>query len=642
MKSSACLLLVLGVTVVAQVIDDAAMNEAEAEPIIKSLMQQGEAEGKEIHVICHTDSCLEVAARMKGVQEKIKVAEGKLKECVTTRKQLEGKFAAAAKLRQEAEMALAKCLTDRKKLEEELRQCAQVDRPAAEKALAQCARERSILEAKLKQCAEVDRPDAEKKLALCAKERSALEKKLAHLIKINKVPEGDVSRRRRVSSSGRRRRRASSSSAASLLQTSTNMEEIQAVRAQLAAKTKEFDDLTEEYDAVVADGEEAFKAVTESQQKQDEAEQKLQELDDLQEQKEGELKVQEDKVTTLSGELDGTLNDVKDTIVKMEEAVDAETQAGVLLEQEREDAGNLLQLQAEQHQLRHELLSKQVEEQSTKLKGHWEQHQELVKVRGEADAGCEQNRAALVEAQGKLDIAKSALATCLKTKKEIKSRLEKVQEARKKAQKGLDACLKAKTQLKAKILDCHTRRDAARGKLKACLDRKKELKGLIDDCHKRRDSARSKLQKCLATKEELKEKIRKLMLRGKPSLVQEDMEAHRAQLEATLTDMKVALKDLEDEDKELDELVDDFHDETAESSKLTQEVVDIGKEEDGALSEIQAQEEDEAAAMNDQEKTNEDLADAATGLQEMEVDMQASENNVKLSEEALKEAGVVP
>merc|ERR1719399_2569169 len=102
-------------------------------------------------IVCHSEGCAEVKARLATIQEKQKVAQQKLDECSRNRKQLAQDLAAAAAKRGKAEKAL--------------RQCAEVDRPNAEKALAKCAKERAQLEAELKQCAEIDRPNAEKEKA---------------------------------------------------------------------------------------------------------------------------------------------------------------------------------------------------------------------------------------------------------------------------------------------------------------------------------------------------------------------------------------------------------------------------------------------------------------------------------------------
>merc|ERR1719421_2024064 len=134
------------------------------------------------HIVCHTEGCAEVKARLATIQQKQKVAQQKLDECSRDRKQLADDLAKAAAIRGKAEKALAQCAAERAKLTEELRQCAEVDRPNAEKALAKCARERSQLEAELKQCAEVDRPNAEKALAQCGKDRAKLEAQLAKVV----------------------------------------------------------------------------------------------------------------------------------------------------------------------------------------------------------------------------------------------------------------------------------------------------------------------------------------------------------------------------------------------------------------------------------------------------------------------------
>merc|ERR1719498_17848 len=176
---------------------------------------------------------------------------------------------------------------------------------------------------------------------------------------------------------------------------------------------------------------------------------------------------------------------VRGVMVKLQEANNKAAGAASKLAAERDieisEKRVLLQLHMEQHRLRHEALAQQYEAQDARLKRHWSKHQELVELKGEK--ACEDSRAALVTAQAKLEMTKDALALCLKTKKEIQARIEKVGEEHEKAQQSLEACLRAKAVLKKKIESCHDRRDAAREKLASCLARKKELNKLIEDCH---------------------------------------------------------------------------------------------------------------------------------------------------------------
>merc|ERR1719324_153245 len=66
-----------------------------------------------MHIVCHSEGCAEVKARLAAIGERQKVAQQKLDECSRTRKQLAADLAAAAKSRGKAEAALAQCATER-------------------------------------------------------------------------------------------------------------------------------------------------------------------------------------------------------------------------------------------------------------------------------------------------------------------------------------------------------------------------------------------------------------------------------------------------------------------------------------------------------------------------------------------------
>merc|ERR1719327_1623677 len=93
---------------------------------------------------------------------------------------------------------------------------------------------------------------------------------------------------------------------------------------------------------------------------------------------------------------------------------------------------------------------------------------------------CDDVRAQVILAKGKVAATAVALKTCLETKKVISVKIAAIEKARALAQAKLDACLSTKAKLKAALEECLTRKASAREKLQECLARKKELKTKID------------------------------------------------------------------------------------------------------------------------------------------------------------------
>merc|ERR1719262_685091 len=147
MSSAARTLQILGLA--SLLVAAAAISPKAVEKVISMVGQTANDVPDHMHIVCHSEGCAEVKARLAAIGEAQKVAQQKLDECSRTRKQLAADLSAAAASRGKAEAALAQCATERGKLEAELRQCAEVDRPNAEKALAKCGKDRAKLEAKL-------------------------------------------------------------------------------------------------------------------------------------------------------------------------------------------------------------------------------------------------------------------------------------------------------------------------------------------------------------------------------------------------------------------------------------------------------------------------------------------------------------
>jgi len=640
------------------------------------------AENPEIppHIVCHTEGCAEVQAKLAIIQEKTKIAKGKLDDCAATRKKMEAAFVAAAEKRKEAEIAVAKCVAERTKLAAELRQCAEVDRPAAERGLAKCARERAALEAELKQCAQVDRPKAEKALAQCAKDRAALEAKLATIVEMLKNGGGPNPGPKPVTLPAGRRRRRRGLRKAALTQANTKVAlvEQQAVDSAEAgdmgedAAAEEFSEEDAEVERIQAEiaklhdqmGE-LQNLLTELMNKEVTAQQALdglaknedffsqnlnaankRELEVLASDKNNEAKYEQ--VLSLINKM---IEDEKVAQGKVDAAATDEGDAAALLQQaqfsEKDARGALLALIQKGQTLRHQALLEDAKAQRETFNKRTAQASALFQAAGRDEAKCDELRAKLVTAQGKLEETETALKSCLDAKKVINEKIEQIQAARAKAEKGLDACLRAKKSLRAKIALCHEKRDAAREKLAACLERKKELKSLIEECHTRRDDARAKLATCLAQKKALKAKIAAATAKLKPqprmmfvSLearegVEAELKSLREQERAAYATFEELLKEVQKQGASLKAAEDALKQSGADEDAILTSLTSIGRQIDEIMKEISEVDEQERleATMAEDEETN--LSDVMNSLTLMrrrqEVAMETAKESDKIT-----------
>lgn len=491
------------------------------------------------HLVCHHHGCEEVKAQLEVISQQIQVVNGKLKECSTTRANMEAALKQAAIQRAKAEADLKKCGMERQKLSQDLAQCGK-DRAEAEKALAKCAAERGALEAELKQCAEVDRPNAEKALAKCASERKSLEKELALIVA--KLKGGATTK-----PASRRRRRYVKKTKRSLAQVGSSdnsqseilegeddedteqSEDVSLLalsdkdKAQLESRTasiqQRLSELQEETGILEGRLQSLMnKAVELSNKGSELANKAIEILKEIKEKDEEESGLDEalKNAETRSEQAKARLDKVESMVDKATrevEAADADDGAARMTL----NKATLLQLKAQsklielvqktQH-LRHEALKtahSNAGHKIGKVEALLEEKEGL--LRRDDKQGCDELRAKVIRAKGKLETASGALANCLLAKKDIKAKMDKAEELRAVAQKSLDQCLETKAKLKTALNECHHRRDAAREKLEECLARKKVLKVKIAECHKKRDEARGKLAECLKAKKTLNEKI---------------------------------------------------------------------------------------------------------------------------------------
>jgi len=459
------------------------------------------------HIVCHSEGCEEVKANLQIVQERIKTASGQLQDCVTHREKLTADLQEAAKARAVAEVALQECATERSRLAKALAQCGR-DRAAAAAGLAQCSRDRAKLEAELAQCAEVDRPNAEKALAKCGKDRAALE---GELQKIVQQLGGKVVAPRK-SSTRRRRRRSQKRSAASLLEMDNAqlLEHQEEIQAQMEELVKEASQQEQNIKDLNAKEEDVLTAIAANGEKFDQGIQKSNEVDEQEQQHLADSAKAEKETTTVTATLDASDAAVKTAEDALRQADAKTNDAQQELAQESENEvkaqGALLQLLQDVHDLQHKEAT-MAHERGTKALAQVEVDLAEKVKSGEDHEDCDEIRAQVILAKGKLQEASSALQTCLSTKKMIQSKIDAVERMRASAQKGLDQCLETKARLKTAVAECHTKRDETRGKLQECLDRKKVLNVKIKECHEKRDVARTKLQQCLDKKKQLKSKI---------------------------------------------------------------------------------------------------------------------------------------
>jgi chromosome segregation ATPase len=621
------------------------------------------------HLVVHCHGCEEVQAQLQVVTQQIATANAKLDECSKHRKKLQGDLAAAAKERAVAESDLKKCATARQTLANDLAKCAS-DRGKAEKALAQCAADRAKLEAELKQCAEVDRPNAEKELAKCAVERQELEKELAAVAAKLKKAEGTSSaRRRRTATSVRRRRRAVKKSASlmqvhphqnslddageteeeqeeqedgsmSVLEALDDAESSQlearhaAITERLAALTKEEGIFEVALDKVL---DSSNMASTRLAELEDELEMMISGIADLD--KREALKTMLLKKAERAGEAAvALLNKLQQQIELADEelsnsnddvsAAAAEVAATTAVQIETQQ--QLIGLVQQAQHLRHKKLQIAHKEAGHRL---GEAEALLEKKASDKDhKECNDLRAKVVLAKGRLDAAASALADCFQAKKDIQAKIDKVEKLRADAQGALDSCLQAKAKLKAQVEECHTRRDAARQKLEECLERKKDLKVKIEACHEKRDEARAKLAECMKNKKILHEKIAKakaglakkssLMEVQQESSVDDEVQDALGYVNEILAALRKANEDADINAKEymeIDKMITDAADEIANASE----------EEKKIFAELQAASQDEGNQQKSVVELQTALQHAILDLKEIDAKTQEAESEAE-------------
>jgi chromosome segregation ATPase len=301
-------------------------------------------------------------------------------------------------------------------------------------------------------------------------------------------------------------------------------------------------------------------------------------------------------------------------------------------------ADSLIQLMGlvqEQHALKHKELSLMHNNGVDKL-------QKIEAAIKEHDAEeCDDVRAEVIMAKGKVEQTAMALKVCLETKKVIGGKIAAIEKARAAAQLKLDQCLATKAKLKSALHECHTRRDSARQKLEECLDRKKELKTKIDLCHTKRDEARKKLAGCLAAKKSLKAKIeaakKKVGSLSSASLM--EIIAQHKQEPGADDDVETLLSDVEGANDEFDEASEEL---TAAGEAENAAISEYQKtlEEEGAIvTEMKSTETTEAASEVEQANLEAELEDATQDLKQMDADSGAAASACQAAEAAVNQAG---
>lgn len=581
-----------------------------------------------MHIVCYAEGCAEVKAKLTVIKEKIEIAKGKLKECGTSRAQLEKDLAAAAKERAVAEKGLAECGAERAQLAKDLAQCGK-DRAAAEKALAKCGRERAALEAELKQCAEVDRPAAEKGLAKCGQERRKLEMELAALVEKLKGGAGGGAK----PATRRRRRRNAKSKRSALVETEVESgtesdaeeemdheerkAEVEARLEELKAETAEFE---QKLNRVSDSEEKALADFDANAAKLKAAEEKAAAEVEKEKNILAATKAAEDKAAAATSKCNSIGDKIATITGKIKDQITKVGLASKTLQKETAAQGDsLIQLMAlvqKDATLKHEKLSL----------SHSTAAEKLAKVEAaikESGEECDEARAEVIIAKGQLQTTGVALKTCLETKKVISKKIVAIQEARELAQQKLDECLSTKAKLKAGLDECHTRRDAAREKLQECLDRKKALNVKIDACHKKRDEARKKLAQCLATKKSLAAKIAaakaKLGSLSAASFM-EILDKHVKSTDAE-EDLEVVLDEVEANNDEYDGYVGEATSAGEEESAAVAEVQAINAEEEVQVEEISKSETDASAESDGEDAAMQgQIMDALSSLKKMDAD----------------------
>jgi chromosome segregation ATPase len=227
---------------------------------------------------------------------------------------------------------------------------------------------------------------------------------------------------------------------------------------------------------------------------------------------------------------------------------------------------------------------------------------------------CDDVRAQVVLAKGKVQATAVALKTCLETKKVISVKIAAIEKARASAQAKLDACISTKAKLKAALHECHTRRDSAKEKLEECLTRKKELKIKIDACHVKRDEARTKLAQCLAAKKSLSAKIEAAKKKvGSLS---------SASLLEIMNEQKKVARDLEPLLEEVEGLND-------ESDEATEALVTAGEEENAAIGQYQAELATESEIVDEIQKTEGEEAEAEVESANLDTELEGATQDMQ-------------
>merc|ERR1719443_1165030 len=165
---------------------------------------------------------------------------------------------------------------------------------------------------------------------------------------------------------------------------------------------------------------------------------KVEALDKKEKDATAKLEQADKKADGVKGELDKAQKDLEkaDNALQSSEKLVGDAQAELEKETEAQVKahGELLSLLQQMHSLR----------QEEAKKAHSRGHQKLQMLQArldekiQADEECDDLRAKVITAKGKLEEASEALATCLSTKKVIQAKIDAVETARKSAQTGLD------------------------------------------------------------------------------------------------------------------------------------------------------------------------------------------------------------
>jgi len=606
------------------------------------------------HIVCHHHGCAEVKAKLEVINSQLAAVSVKLAECSKSRKQLEKDLAMAAKERAKAEAALKKCGEERAILAADLAQCGK-DRAAAEKGLAKCSAERGKLEAELKQCAEVDRPSAEKALAQCAADRGKLEAELAGIVK--KLKGGAA---KKVSTRRRRRNKKKSMVQLDFSESSTDVplqgeddEDVEeaeeaedvslletrreAIQQRLAELAKDAENFAQDLAAAIAKAKKATATIASLTQQAEDLMSQIDSKDKEEAQKvillaraEANttkaakfLEILEEKMNAATAEMEKSDQDMSKAQSDLAKQTTSQLQTQAIL---IDLVQKTQQLRHEELQLTHGNVSEKVGKVEALLK---EKEAALQQKDGE---GCDDLRAKVIHAKGKLATAGVALKACLNAKKDIQAKIDKVEMLRAAAQKGLDMCLETKARLKKSLDECHHRRDSARMKLKECLDRKKVLTVKIAECHEKRDEARAKLAQCLKNKKILQEKIAKASASLKRSSlmeVEQGSEDAEAGAGDEVEDALAALQAFNDQSDSFADLEAEIGEDLHNALTVLQEA---GGEEQSIINQLE-----EAALMEitDQEK----VAQLQTKLQDAFDALKAIDRNAEAARAASAAAG---